>query len=79
MEGLISAEFVNRWEPQGSPAGGPRDTAWGRCGPDSWRTWLAVHQGAGDCWGGRPRELTEALSKPNDFDLSADSNLNNAE
>lgn len=47
MEDLITAGFVNRWEPQSSPVGGPGDASWGCCGPESWRTWLAVHQGGG--------------------------------
>lgn len=68
MEEVVTAELVNRWEPEGSPASGLRDIAWEWCGPDSWRTWLAVHQGAGKCCGVRPRELIEALSKTNYFD-----------
>lgn len=28
MEDLLTVEFVNRWEPQVSPAGDPGDTAW---------------------------------------------------
>lgn len=64
MEDLLTVEFVSRWEPQGSPAGDPGDTAWECSSPNCWRTWLKVHQGAGDCCGGTPRELAKALLKP---------------
>jgi len=50
VEDLITAEFVNRWEPQGSPAGAHRDTAWECCGPDSWGTCCSPPRSRGLLW-----------------------------